>query len=112
MKKILEKDIQRTICDWLALKKYFFWRQNVIPVYSEGKFRALPKYSLRGAPDIMIVSGGKFIGLEVKNVKRPTPHTEDQQSFGNNLHNNGGYYFVVNSLEQAQAALDKAGVLC
>lgn len=63
--KLLEKesDIQRAICDCLALKKHFFWRQNTTPIFDPTKktFRKMPKYSLKGVPDIIVLwqSGGR-----------------------------------------------------
>ncbi len=66
--KRLEVDIQREICDYLASKQYFFWRQNNIPVINKnGSFRAMPKYSKKGVPDIiLILYGGTVVFLEVK----------------------------------------------
>ncbi len=102
----LEKEIQRTICDYLFEGDYFFWRSNNIPVFSDGKFRAMPKYSPKGLPDILVVRNGKFIGIE---VKRPSGHTTnkkqktDQAEFERNLKTNGGFYYTVTSLEEVLA---------
>ncbi len=106
MKKKLEKDIQREIADWLHSQGYFFWRQNNIPVFDKGNFRAMPKYSSKGSPDIMILHKGKFIGLEVK-VDGYWKFTEDQERFRNLIDGNGGFYTVVTSLEQTKTVLDK-----
>ncbi len=105
MRKVLEKDIQRSICDWLFTEGYFFWRQNTVPVFHKGEFRALPKYTPRGLPDIMIISFGKFIGLE---VKRPGERggnpksVEAQEIMAQKIISNGGFYKVVHSLQEAQ----------
>lgn len=67
--KPLEKDIQNLICEYLELKRYFFWRVNNIPVYNAQtkSFRAMPKYARKGVPDIIVILlGGKFLGIEVK----------------------------------------------
>lgn len=107
-KKKLEKDIQREICDWLASERYFFWRNNTIPVFSEGKFRALPKYTPRGLPDIIILWQGKFVGLE---VKRPDERGNNpatlaaQQKMAGEIRNAGGRYFIVHSREEAENAM-------
>lgn len=98
-----EADIQRAICDYLALKRYFFFRVNTIPVYDPTRqvFRAMPKYALRGVPDIVIIKDGKFIGLEVK-----TPNTKqslDQCQFEVNCKANGGRYHVVRSVYDVQS---------
>lgn len=109
-KKILEKDIQREICEWLAKNGFFFWRQNTMPVFAMSgsgtrKFRAMPKYALKGLPDIMIISQGTFIGLEVKRPKHINKR-EEQEITGAKIKENGGHYFVVNSLAQVQDIFD------
>lgn len=106
IKSPLEKDIQRTICEYLALKKYFFWRSNNIPVFGknnagEKRFRSLPKYTPRGLPDIIIVHKGKFVAIEVKRpgaLLRP-----EQKEFGIKCVLSGGLYKIVHSLEEVQA---------
>ena len=93
----LERNIQLTICDYLALKKYFFWRQNTNPIFADGKFRAMPKYSKNGVPDIILVKNGIFIGLEVKRPK--SKQSENQLLFQEELEKAGGKYAVVTSLD-------------
>jgi len=64
-----ESDIQLAVCEYLELKGYFFWRNNNIPVYDPtgNRFRAMPRYSLRGLPDIFVlIDGGYLVGLEIK----------------------------------------------
>lgn len=97
---ILEKEIQLAICDYLAFKKYFFWRQNTTPVWEGGenpRFRAMPKYSLKGIPDIILVKEGKFIGLEVKQPKGK--QSDNQRVFQEKLEKAGGFYYIVTSLD-------------
>lgn len=94
-----ESNIQLAICDYLALKKVFFWRQNTTPVFdTKTKFyRPMPKYSMRGVPDIIIIKNGKFIGLE---VKRPKGKQSDSQlEFQKNCILNKAEYFVVTSID-------------
>lgn len=99
----LEKDIQREICDYLHRKEYFFWRSNNIPVFSKSndgirRFRALPKYTPKGLPDIIVLHKGKFIALEVKR-----PHAKlrpEQADFGVKVEMNEGKYYIVHSLEE------------
>ena len=107
IKKKLEKDIQREICDWLFKKEFFFWRSNNVPVFDKGRmqFRALPKYTPRGLPDIMIIFKGKFIALEVK-VPDFWKYTEDQKLIKSKIVDNGGSYHLVTSLNQAQYIMD------
>ena len=63
-----ETDVQSAICDYLALRKHFFFRCNNHPIYDprHNVFRALPKYTMKGIPDIIVIRNGGFVGLEVK----------------------------------------------
>ena len=103
VKKKLEKDIQREICDWLFAQGYFFWRSNNVPIFDKKRmaFRALPKYTPRGLPDIMIIEKGKFIALEVK-VPDFWKYTDAQKAIKEKIIDNGGYYFLVTSLDEAK----------
>jgi hypothetical protein len=103
-KKKLEKDIQREICDWLASRNYFFWRQNTVPVFDKGRFRAMPKYTPKGLPDILCVIDGHFIGLEVK-VPDYWKRTDDQMAIQERFGANGASYYLVTSLEEAKKAI-------
>src|SRR3972149_6120481 len=104
------------ICDWLKREGFFFWRSNNIPAGGRtfGTFRALPKYTPRGLPDIMIGCEGVFIGLEVKRAGSDTEReangrairagklTPDQAEWGAALSLNGGKYACVRSLQDAK----------
>ena len=99
-KKVLEKEIQLAICDYLSYRGHFFWRQNTMPVFSEGKFRSMPKYSKNGVPDIILIKDGIFIGLE---VKRPSGRLSEQQiAFQEEVTKAGGKYYVVTSIDDVQ----------
>lgn len=100
----LEKDVQNTICEYLKLHNYFFWRNNNTPIFGKnngGKmtYRAMGKYAMKGLPDIIIIFKGKFIGIEVKrqgiNALRP-----EQQAFQDTCIAHGAIYLVVHSLEE------------
>jgi hypothetical protein len=71
----MESEIQQAIGDYLTYRKVFFFRSNNIPpTYCDKagnrQFRALPKYTMKGIPDIIAVrDGGQFIGIEVKGPK-------------------------------------------
>lgn len=103
--KKLEKEIQREICDWLHECGFFFWRQNSIPVFQRdsygARFRAMPKYTPRGLPDIIILHQGMFIGLEVK-VPGYWKYTDDQQAMRDKILDNGGAYHLVTSLDETK----------
>jgi hypothetical protein len=99
---LLEKDIQRRICDWLATQRQlFFWRSNNTPIFDvkKGIFRALPKYTPKGLPDIMVLLHGNFIGLEVKKPNYHTTRSTDGQTECQiSIKENGGQYYTVTSL--------------
>jgi len=96
-----ESDIQRAICDYLAHRKVFFWRNNNTPIFQFDKgnprFRSMPKYALKGRPDIEIIKDGWYIGLEVKQPK--TKQSENQKEFERMCKEAGGEYYVVRSID-------------
>ena len=67
----LEKDIQAAICSYLRLRGHFFWRNNTVGVYDAKRktYRKTQKYGLVGLPDILLLSEGNLIGIEVKSEK-------------------------------------------
>jgi VRR-NUC domain len=99
-----ETEVQSAICDYLALKGYLFSRTNNAPIYDKtrGAFRALPKYTRKGWPDICLIKNGKFYGIEVKSeVGRLSP---EQEELGRDIILNGGMYVVARSIDDVQAA--------
>jgi hypothetical protein len=94
-----ESDIQLAICQYLALKKYFFWRTNTVGMYDPTKkiFRAMPKYGMSGVPDIILIKDGFFVGLEVK--KEKTKQSDNQKEFERRCKENGAEYHIVRKLE-------------
>jgi hypothetical protein len=111
-KKILEKDIQREICEWLEKRSFLFWRSNNIPVFGTNnagrkQFRSLPKYTPKGLPDIMLVVRGKLVGIEVKCT---TKQSEDQKIFQDRLELAGGIYILAFSLVDVTNFLDDIGI--
>lgn len=105
-----ESDILRVVCEYLEANKdkhgYFFWRQNNVPVFAKSndgkmRFRALPKFTPRGLPDIMVIKDGLFYGIE---VKRPGAGLrEEQGEIMKAFQKVGAHYFVVRSLVDIQA---------
>lgn len=92
-----ENDIQTAILDYLAFKKHFFWRQNNFTIFDGKNFRRLPKYSILGIPDIIVIKDGKFIGLEVKT--KTGALSEGQKQFMINCEKAGGKYYIVKSID-------------
>lgn len=104
--KETETQIQNTICEYLEIRErqrmLLFWRQNTGGIFDVKKQirRALPKHAKRGVPDIIVIKKGQFIGLEVKSATgRQSP---DQKLFEIHTTNNGGFYYIVRSLQEVK----------
>ena len=98
-----ESDIQSAICDYLAYRKHFFYRNNNTPVYDPTRkaFRAMPKYTPKGIADIIVVHVGRPYFLE---VKRPGMYqSPEQKDFQAHAEEAGALYAVVRSIEDTQA---------
>ncbi len=94
-----EAGIQNTICEYLQRKGYSFWRQNTGGIYDvkQSRFRALPKFSVKGVSDIILLSGGKAYFIEVKSEKGI--QSEDQKLFREFVERAGCEYLLARSLE-------------
>jgi len=100
-----ESQIVSAICEYLAARHYFFWRQNTTPAVQKSAdgwaFRRMPKHSKRGVPDIILIHQAQFVGLEVKRADgRLSP---DQKEFQVGCEAHGGRYHVVRSIDDVQA---------
>ena len=91
----MENDNLRAVCEYLTLKKHFFFRVNTTPIYDTKRqaFRAMPKYAMKGVPDIILIWNGNFIGLEVK--QKGTYQSKDQKIFEQLSKQAGAEYYVV-----------------
>jgi len=109
--KVLERDIQKVILDWLACEKIFAWRSNTGAVAADykGKSRFM-RFGPKGQSDILGLipqADGRFLAIE---VKRPGQQaTEEQQRFLNRINDAGGLAFVAHSLEECQAEFSDRG---
>lgn len=97
-----ESDIQSAIIDYLFAKKHFFVRLNNIPPVQKtnGKmvFRKMPKGSVLGLPDILVLTdGGYAVFLEVKNEKGK--QSEHQKEFQKKCADIGCEYYLVKSID-------------
>jgi hypothetical protein len=92
------------LCDCLQFRGVFFWRSNNIPVFDRGRgvFRRLPKYTMRGIPDIISVRNGHFIGIEAKAGAGKL--SKEQADFARECLRNGGDYILARSIEDVQKA--------
>lgn len=106
MKKIIPREsaTQSVICEYLALKKYFFWRNNNFPPFDATRkvFRAMPKFALRGVPDVIVVRvGGNVCFLEIK--REGAKLSVWQQEFKKRCEEVKAEYYVVYSLDDVIA---------
>lgn len=96
-----ESEIQNAICEYLSLKRYFFWRQNTAPtvqsINGQAQYRRMSKYALRGVPDIIVVHDGKVIFIEVKRPKGKL--SEFQEDFQKRCIEEKVDYHIVYSLD-------------
>lgn len=97
---ISEHDLQRQILDYLALHRYFHWRQNVGAAKHGGRFI---RFGVKGLPDIFCVVKGRLIGIEVKRDK--VDQSKAQVEFQVALEHAGGKYCLARRLEDVIAAL-------
>lgn len=97
----LERDIQKTILDYLKLKKIFAWKSNTVGIKKEnGKY--IPA-GMRGVSDIIgILPGGRFLAIEVKRDRKQllSPY---QEIFMENIRAQGGIAFVAYGLDDVMA---------
>ena len=94
MVKVKEKDVQRTILDWLTVKKIFHYRNN------SGGFKDSNNHFYRfgalGSPDIIAVLNGQYIGIEVKGTGGK--QSDNQKNFQRELEKSGGTYILAFNL--------------
>ena len=94
-----ETAIQSKIIDHLKKKEYFFVRLNNIPPFDpiQKTFRRMPKGSMKGLPDIMVLTDGGFVVfLEVKDKGK---QSEDQKIFEQKCKEIGCEYHIVRSID-------------
>lgn len=93
----LEKEIQKSIMDYLEAKRVFCWKEHSGGIMIDGGDRYMP-IGLKGKSDILgILSGGRFLAIE---VKRPSGKVRpEQQEFIDNINSRGGLAFVARSID-------------
>lgn len=98
---LLEKDIQKQILEYLAIKGVMHWRNNSGAMKT---LRGFVRFGTPGSPDIFAVKAGVLWGIEVKREKkgRLSPL---QKEFGEKLVKAGAQYIVVTSLDEVMAIL-------
>lgn len=102
-----ESEISNSICEYLKMSRYFFWRNNNIPVFDAKRksFRAFPKWCIKGVPDIFVLTPTRTIALEVKSgtgKQSPDQKIFEELWVGNSANRE---YYIVRSVEETQKAL-------
>lgn len=101
MKQVTENDIQNAVCEYLTYKRHFFWRQNTTGVYDPAKktFRKLPKYAMKGVPDIIVITdGGYAVFLEIK--KKSGYLSPEQKTFQALCKERGAEYYCIRDVAE------------
>ena len=97
----LESEVQASVCEYLSMKRYFFWRSNNVPMFDKagGFYRAMGKFSKKGVPDVILIrDGGKVCFLE---IKRHGGHLNDaQEVFKADCEAINAEYHVITSLDE------------
>jgi len=103
VRKVLEKDIQHTILQYLKARGIYCWIHNNVGIKKpNGQY--IPT-GLLGISDILgIYDDGRFLSIE---VKRPGGKcSEHQNLFIRNINERGGIAFKAESLEDVISKLD------
>lgn len=101
----MEKEIQKTILEYLNLNGHYCWRNNTGMIFSEYKGKKRAWYAgMKGSSDILgVAKNGKFIAVEVKGKgNKPSLY---QQMFLAEVKKRGGYAIVAYSLEDVMKSL-------
>lgn len=104
MKKILEKDIQSAVLQYLKIKGYFVWKQNNTGIRKpNGSY--IPSQMLGVADIIGVGPKGRFVAVE---VKRPGGKLSlHQERFLMEVREKGGLAVVVQSVDHIIEILKK-----
>ena len=99
IRKVKERDIQKTIFDYLRMKKILCFKHRNVGIFKKdtGSYIPLP-FGEKGISDIIgCLPSGQFLAIEVK-VKGNKPSPE-QEAFILKVKAAGGKAFVAYSLE-------------
>jgi hypothetical protein len=111
MKAPLEKDVQKTCCDWLRLWGCCVVRVNSGAMKIEGRF--VKFNSEPGCADTLVcLPGGRFLSLELKRPGRDrtsSARTAEQAAHRERIRKAGGLAIVTNSLDDLIRQLTEAG---
>lgn len=95
-----ETQIQRSILQYLHLKKIFCWRNNSTGIYDSTRDiyrKASGVGYIKGVADILgVLPDGKFLAIEVKSSRGRV--SKEQVAFLNSVIKAGGLGFVARSI--------------
>ncbi len=98
-----EQGILNAILQYLTLRNVFHYRNNVIGFQdSRGHFY---RSGVPGAPDIIAVIGGCYVGIEVKRINGY--QSDHQKRFEKQLNDAGGRYILVHSVDELHEKVGK-----
>ena len=103
IKKIREKDIQKSILDYLRFRRIFCWKNNTVGIYKKDTGHYIPSQSV-GSPDIFAVKDAKIYGIEVK--AKGGKLSEKQRKWAWDFEEAGGIYLLAYSLEDLKKVVD------
>lgn len=103
---ITEKQIEDSILQYLGIRKdCYAFKFKDQALFSNGRYRK-SKWQINGIADIgCLLSGGRMLWLEVKKPK--SYQTKTQKEFEANINKFNGLYYVVRSVEETRAILNK-----
>ena len=99
-----EKTTQAAILQYLDLRGVFHYRQNSggMPTRGGGFIR----FGTPGAPDIVCVMQGRYIGIEVKDIKGRL--SDNQKRFQESLEAAGGIYLIARDVDEVIKYIEQA----
>ena len=98
--KVGEKDVQKAVLQFLALKRVWAWRNNVGATVAEhaGKRRFF-RFGSPGMPDIMaVLPSGKVFHIECKSSTGK--QSEAQLEWQKKAEDHGHYYLVIRDVSE------------
>lgn len=95
--KVLEKEIQKQIINYLNLHKIFNFKCNTTGIFVQ-KRNTWIKNPSKGAPDIICIINGIFVGIEVK--AQDGIQSDEQKEFERKITLAGGKYILAHSLQE------------
>lgn len=108
MKDATEQQIQKTIIDYLKLKKYVVFKHRNVGIFKQATKQYIPlSFGEKGICDIIACApDGVFWGIEVK--RRGGKVSPDQTDFIARVRKNGGVAFVAYTLDEVIKEVEAA----